>query len=71
MSSPTFRVPEPHGPNWKTPLVAGALIVLAGANVYLYTQIDRTRTDIAKMRESILTEVTNLRDASSVSTQSQ
>jgi F0F1-type ATP synthase membrane subunit b/b' len=70
-TTPSYPVPEPQGPNWKTPLVAGALIALAAANVFLYVQLDRTRTDIAKMRESILTEVTNLRDASSVSVQSQ
>jgi len=69
--TPTYTVPEPHGPNWKTPLVAAALIALVAANVYLYVQIDHTRTDMAKMRESILTEISNLRDASSVSTQSQ
>ena len=70
-TTPTYTVPEPQGPNWKTPLLAGALLALATANVYLYVQIDHTRADIAKMRESILTEVTNLRDASSVTTQSQ
>jgi hypothetical protein len=51
--------------------VGGALIAMAAANVYLYVQLDHTRTDMTKMRESILTEVTNLRDASSVSVQSQ
>ena len=70
-TTPTYPVPEPQGPNWKTPLVAGALIAMAAANVFLYVQIDRTKTEMTKMRESILTEVTNLRDASSVSVQSQ
>jgi hypothetical protein len=70
-STPTYQVPEPQGPNWKTPLVAGALIALAAANIFLYVQIDHTRTDLSKMHESILAEVTNLRDASTVSSQSQ
>jgi DNA repair exonuclease SbcCD ATPase subunit len=58
-----------------TALVAGALIVLFGANIYLYVQIDHLRTDttanLAKMRESILSELGSLRDASSVNTASQ
>ena len=69
-TTPTYTVPEPQGPNWKTPLVAGALIAMAAANVYLYMQIDHVRTEMAKMRESIMTEVANLRDASSVTSQS-
>jgi len=69
-TTPTYTVPEPQGPNWKAPLVAGALIAMAAANVYLYMQIDHMRTDMAKMRESIMTEVANLRDASSVTSQS-
>jgi len=54
-----------------TALVAGALIALVAANIYLYVQVDHVRTDMAKMRDSILNEVSNLRDASSVTTQSQ
>jgi chromosome segregation ATPase len=54
-----------------TALVAGAIIALVAANIYLYVQIDHLRTDVAKVRESLSTEVSNLRDASSVSTQSQ
>jgi hypothetical protein len=58
-----------------TALVAGALIALVGANIYLYVQIDRLRTDsaanLAKMRESILSELGSLRDASSLNTASQ
>ena len=33
-----------------TALVAGAIIALVGANIYLYVQIDHLRTDMAKMR---------------------
>jgi chromosome segregation ATPase len=70
-TTPPNLLPEPQGPNWKTPLVGGALIAMAAANVYLYIGLDRIRDDITRMRESILTEVTNLRDASSVSVQTQ
>jgi hypothetical protein len=72
VSAPTFQQPEPsHRSGILTALVVAALIVLVAANVYLYVQIDRVRADIAKVREGLLTELSNLRDASSVSTAAQ
>lgn len=68
--TPTFTQAEPQRSGLMTALVAGALIALVAANIYLYVQIDHVRTDMAKMRDSILTEVSNLRDASSVTSQS-
>jgi septal ring factor EnvC (AmiA/AmiB activator) len=53
-----------------TALVVGAIIALVAANVYLYVQLDHVRTDIAKMHDSILSDVANLRDASSVTSAS-
>jgi hypothetical protein len=66
-----YTHPEPQRSGLLTALMAGALLALVAANVYLYVQIDHVRTDVAKMRESLSTEVSNLRDASSVTTQSQ
>jgi hypothetical protein len=63
--------PQPQRSGLLTALVAGALIALVGANIYLYVQIDHLRGDIAKVREGLMTEVSNLRDASSVTSQSQ
>src|SRR5689334_24814606 len=54
-----------------TALVAGALIALVAANIYLYVQIDHVRTDVSKTRESLMTELSNIRDASSVTSASQ
>jgi hypothetical protein len=54
-----------------TPLVAGALIALVAANIYLYVQIDHLRTDVAKNREELMTALSNVRDASSVTSASQ
>jgi hypothetical protein len=54
-----------------TALMAGAIIALIGANIYLYTQIDHLRTDLATNHEKVMTEISNLRDASSVNTASQ
>src|SRR5882724_6046646 len=41
---------------------------MLAANVYLYMQVDVLKTDISKLRESIATEVTNLRENSTAST---
>jgi DNA repair exonuclease SbcCD ATPase subunit len=51
--------------------VAGAIIALVAANVYLYIQIDHLQTDMAKLDQSVKTGLTNLRDASSVNTAAQ
>jgi hypothetical protein len=58
--------PQPSGPNIKTALVAGAIVALLAANVYLYLQLDHLRTDVAKMRDGLSSEIASLREASSV-----
>jgi len=70
-TTPTYLEPPPDHSGLRTALVAGALIALVAANIYLYVQIDHVRTDMSKMHESMMTELTNLRDASSVSSASQ
>jgi chromosome segregation ATPase len=66
-----YPVQQPSsGSGVKTALVAGALVALVAANVYLYIQVDRLHTDMAKTRESLMTEITNLRETSSVTTAS-
>ena len=69
--SPTQYPPPPANSGTKTAVVAGALVALLAFNIYLYFALDHTRTDMSKMRESMLTEIANLREASSVTTQSQ
>lgn len=71
MSSPSYLEPPPDRSGLKTALVAGALIALVAANVYLYVQLDHVRTDLTRTRETMMTELTNLRDASSVTSTSQ
>jgi seryl-tRNA synthetase len=41
------------------------------ANIYLYIQIDHLRTDLARMDDALKTGLSNLRDASSVTTAAQ
>jgi DNA repair exonuclease SbcCD ATPase subunit len=54
-----------------TALVAGAIVVLLGANIYLYTQIDHLRTDVSAMHDKLMTEISNMRDATTVTSASQ
>jgi chromosome segregation ATPase len=69
--TPTYQEPQPKSSGLLVALVAGALIALIAANIYLYVQVDHLRTDVSKVRESLSTELSNLRDASSVTTASQ
>jgi chromosome segregation ATPase len=51
--------------------VTGAILALIAANIYFYVQVDHLRTDLAKTRDQLMSEVSNLRDASSVNSASQ
>ena len=42
---PTYIIPPPSSPNWKTPLLVGILVLLVASNVFLFVQMDRMRTD--------------------------
>lgn len=72
MSTQMFTpAPQPSGDsgwNVKVAVLFGVVIALVAANIYLFVQVDRVRSDIAKFRESTLTEVSNLRESSSVTT---
>ena len=68
--SPIYHAPEPQRSNLLPALAAGAIIALVAANIYLYVQIDHLRTDVAKGQEAVMTELTNLKDASTVTSQS-
>jgi len=54
-----------------TALVAGAIIALVAANIYLYVQIDHLRGDLAKTNEALNTGLSNLKDQSSVTIAAQ
>lgn len=53
----------------KIPILFGLVIALIAANIYLYVQLSGMRTDMGKMRESLLDEVAKLRETSNVSSQ--
>jgi len=64
-------LPPPSGPGLKIPILFGVVIALVVANVYLFLQLDQVRTEMASMRESMLDEVSNLRETSTVTSQTQ
>jgi chromosome segregation ATPase len=66
---PTYPPPpSDSGSSLKTAVLVGAVIAMLAANVYLYMQVDVLKTEISKLRESVATEVTNLRENSSATT---
>lgn len=70
MGDAPYTAPPPNSSGgMKTAILGGAIVAVLAANVYLYIQLDHLRTDMAKFRESVLTEITNLRETSSVTNQ--
>lgn len=61
---------QPAGSGMKSAIVAGAIVALLASNVYLYLQLDKVRTDMTKTKESLMTEITNLRETSTVTSAS-
>lgn len=72
-STPGFTQsqPQPDRSGLVMAIVAGAVIALIAANIYLYVQLDHVRSDVAKMQESTASELSKLRDATSVTSASQ
>ncbi|HEX3748233.1 MAG TPA: hypothetical protein VHW09_30095 [Bryobacteraceae bacterium] len=67
MSSPMYTEPQPRS-GLSTALVAGAMIALLAAVVYLFVQMDHLQTDMAKMKEQFNNELTTATNASTVAT---
>jgi len=42
---PTYIIPPPASPNWKTPLLIVVILLLIASNVYLFTQVRQVKTD--------------------------
>lgn len=56
---PTYIIPPPSGPNWKTPVLVGVLVLLAATNIFLFVQLESLRTD-SKNEMAKLTNDLNL-----------
>jgi hypothetical protein len=57
------------GTDIKVPILIGAVLALLGANVYLYMQLDKLKTEFGAFTKNMQTEVEGLKESSTVSTQ--
>ena len=70
--SPTSSYDDPQQRSGLvTALVAGAIIALVAANIYLYVQIDHLRGELAKTNDALNAGLSSLKDASSVTVAAQ
>src|SRR5579875_3819649 len=65
---PTYIIPPPSTPNWKTPVLIGVLVILAISNIFLFIQLDHVRTEnrteMDKLTRALNSEVEQVRVAS-------
>jgi len=75
LSDPIFtqqqQAPSGSGSNLKVAILFGAVIALLAFSIYQFIALDRVRSDFAKFRDATLTELANLKEASSVTTATQ
>jgi ribosomal protein L17 len=68
---PSYIIPAPAGPNWKTPLIVGAFLLLVIFNVYLYVQMEHlrseTKSEMGKLSSDLAATVEQVRIDSSAS----
>jgi hypothetical protein len=65
VSETSYTTPAGSG-GLKYPILFGAVIALLAANIYLFLQLDGMKKDLTKFREATLTEISNLRESSQV-----
>lgn len=56
---PTYIIPPPSSPNWKTPVLIGILVLLAASNIFLFVQLDHVRTDSRADMTKLTQELNN------------
>lgn len=42
---PTYIIPPPSSPNWRTPVLIGILVLLVISNIFLFVQLDHVRAE--------------------------
>jgi len=71
--APPQYAPPPPAPSGHSgllvPILIGAVLALIAANVYLFVQIDGLKTDLAKTKDAVASEISQVREVSNVSTQ--
>jgi chromosome segregation ATPase len=70
---PTYIIPPPSSPNWRMPLLIGVIVLLAASNIYLFTQVERVKTDnkneMAKLSADLTGAIEKMRIDSSAAVQ--
>ncbi len=66
---PPYYYPQPAASKTPLLLMGIGLAVLAAVNVFLYLQIDHTRSEMSKTRDALIEEIAKVREASSVTYQ--
>jgi hypothetical protein len=64
-----LNTPDAGRSDVKVPILIGAVAALLAANIYLYTQLDKVRSDFGTFRASVQNEIASLKESSTVSTQ--
>lgn len=54
---PTYIIPPPSTPNWKTPALLVVILLLIASNIYLYTQVKQVRADNQAQLAKLSTEI--------------
>ena len=54
---PTYIIPPPSGPNWKTPLLIGALVLLGASSIFQFLQLEKVRTESKADMTKLSTDV--------------
>jgi chromosome segregation ATPase len=62
------QIPE-QGGGLKIPILFGVVLALLGANVYLFMQVADIKAEMAKSRETILSEITDVKETHTLTTQ--
>lgn len=64
-------VPPPPAPSGggglKIPILFGSVLALLGANVYLFTQLDKTKSDVKALQTSLKSEIEEVQQTAAVS----
>ena len=69
--SSTLLTPRPADSNSgvKVAVLFGTVLALAAATVYLYIQLNETKVELAKTKDTLLSEIEKVREAGSISSQ--
>lgn len=59
--------PENRSGGLKFPILFGLVIALLGANVYLFTQLDKTKSDVKALQSSLRSEIQEVQQSAAVS----